>query len=155
MAPLPPTVVEIVPWPHFQGFVDARPAIGGKLYTFAPASSTPKASYVDPFFITPQTNPVILDDQGAATVYLDGFYHLRFTDHAGVLYWDVDNYAFAPGVTPAPGEVQTGSGEASLSAVAGPGPLVVTGLAPPATVFWACRRISRRTLARRAGSRRC
>jgi hypothetical protein len=130
MAPLPPTVVEIVPWPRFTGIIDGRPAIGSRLYTFAAETSTPKASFVDPFFVTPNPNPVIMDDQGSAYIYLDGVYHLRLTDAAGVLVWEVDNYAFASGVAPSPGGVLTGTTEATVSAAAGTALLTVPGLAP-------------------------
>jgi hypothetical protein len=131
MAPTPEIVtVEIVPWPRFTGLVDGRPAIGSLLYTFAPETSTPKASYVDPFFVTANTNPVRMDDQGSAYVYLDGLYHLRFTDAAGVLYWEVDNYAFASGAASGAGGVVTGTTEATVSAAAGTGLLTVPGMAP-------------------------
>jgi hypothetical protein len=131
MAPLvEPSLVVIVPWPHFQAFVDSEAAIGAQLYTFAPGTSTPKASFADPFFVTPNTNPVRLNDQGAATVYLNGPYDLRLFDADGVLIWSVDNYSFSSGVSPTPGLVQWGASEVTLNAVDGEVVLTATGLAP-------------------------
>jgi hypothetical protein len=123
-------VLEIYPWPLFQAVLDGQPLIGGKLHTFEPNTSTPKASYADPFFTTPNANPVILNDQGAATVYLDGYYALRLLDADDVLIWEVANYTFSSGVSPSPGLVQVGSSEVTLSAVDGEVVLTATGLAP-------------------------
>jgi hypothetical protein len=132
MAPTlaPPLVLEIFVWPHFQAVIDGQPAIGGQLYTYAPSTSTPKAAYRDPFFTTPQTNPVVLDDQGSATVYLDGNYDLRLFDEDDVLIWSVDNYSFSSGVNPVPGLLQWGASEVTLDAVDGAVVLTATGLAP-------------------------
>mgnify|MGYP003578019414 CR=1 FL=1 len=123
------TTIEIYVWPHFQAVLDGQPAIGGQLYTYAPSTSTPKASFADPFFTTPNPNPVLLDDQGAATVYLDGHYDLRLFDVDDVLIWSVDNYTFSSGVVPSPGLIQVGSSEVTLDAIDGASVLQATGLA--------------------------
>lgn len=131
MAPtVEPTLIEIYPWPVLQAVIDGQPAIGGKLYSYQPATSTPKATFGDPFFVTPNTNPVVLDDQGKAIVYLDGFYDLRLFDADDVLIWSVDAYTFSSGVIPSPGLVQVGSAQATLDAVDGAAVLTATGLAP-------------------------
>lgn len=106
------------------------PLIGGKLWTYAPNTSTPKASFSDPFYTIPNTNPVTLSDQGSATVYLDGNYDLRLFDPDDVLIWSVDNYTFSSGVSPVPGLVQWGASEVTLDAVDGESVLTATGLAP-------------------------
>lgn len=124
------TLIEIYPWPMFQAVIDGMPAIGAQLYTFEPNTTTPKASFADPFFSTPNANPVILNDQGAATVYLQDYYHLRLLDADDVLIWEVDSFTFSSGVTPSPGLVQVGSSEVTLSAVDGEVVLQGTGLAP-------------------------
>lgn len=130
MAPSAPTVIEIFPWPVFQALEDSLACIGGKLYSFQPESSTPKATFADPFFITPNPNPTILDDQGKAIIYLQDFYDLRLFNAEDVLVWEVSRYTFDSGVTPAIGEVVTGSTEVSVDAVAGGAALIVTGLVP-------------------------
>lgn len=106
------------------------PAIGAKLSSFQPATSTPKSTFGDPFFVTPNTNPVVLDDQGKALVYLDGLYRLRLCDEDDVLLWEVENYTFSSGVTPSPGLVQVGSAQATLGAVDGAAVLTAFALAP-------------------------
>jgi hypothetical protein len=123
-------VLEIYPWPLFQAVLDGQPLIGGKLHTFEPNTTTPKASFLDPFFTTVNSNPVVMNDQGAATVYLDGYYHLRLLDADDVLVWEVDSFTFSSGVSPSPGLVQVGSSEVTLSAVDGEVVLQGTGLAP-------------------------
>jgi hypothetical protein len=132
MAPVlaPPLLLEIFPWPHFQAVLDGQPAIGGQLYTYAPSTSTPKAAYHDPFSTTPHSHPIVLDDQGAATIYLDGPYDLRLFDADDVLIWSVDNYTFSSGVSPTPGLVQWGASEVTLDAVDGEVVLQASGLAP-------------------------
>jgi hypothetical protein len=118
-------------WEHFQAVRDGTPLIGGKLYTYAANTSTPKASYVDPHFVTPNANPVVLDDQGAATVWLDGTYHLRLTDPEEVLVWDMPAFAFASGAPPImPGDLITGSTDATVSPLPGDSTITVPGLVP-------------------------
>ena len=106
------------------------PAIGAKLYSYAPNTSTPKSTFGDPFFVTPNTNPVVLNDQGEALVYLDGHYDLRLFDEDDVLIWQVNNFTFSSGVTPSPGLVQVGSAQATIDAIDGAAVLTATGLAP-------------------------
>jgi len=132
MAPVldPPLVLEIYPWPVFQAVLDGMPLIGGKLWSYQPATSTPKSTFGDPFFTSPNPNPTVLDDQGKATVFLDGPYKLRLFDPDDVLVWEVDFYEFSSGVVPSPGLVQVGSAQATIDAVDGAAVLTATGLAP-------------------------
>lgn len=67
------------------------PLSGGKLYTYAAGTSTPKDSYTDAGLGTANTNPVILNARGEADVWLSGAYKLTLTDSADVLIWTVDN----------------------------------------------------------------
>src|SRR5262245_39233821 len=124
------TVTIIMPWPLFTAFRDAVALAGAKLYTYVPSTSTPKASYADPVFITPNTNPVILDEHGEAVVYLNGNYDLRLYDSTNVLVWSVDNYTFSSGVTPQAGTITTGSSTATVTAVDGTAQFTVNTLLP-------------------------
>lgn len=45
---------------------------GGKVYTYAAGTSTPQTSYSDYALTTPNTNPVILDTKGEASIYTAG-----------------------------------------------------------------------------------
>lgn len=132
MAPLPHDVVTIFPWEMFTAYgVDGLPLAGGRLWTFVAETTTPKASFADRFFVTPNANPVVLNADGQAVVWLDGFYHLRLEDADGVLLWDVPSYTFATGVPPMPpGSLITGSTDATVSASPGAPVLTVPGLVP-------------------------
>ena len=131
MAPIAPSVVEIVQFPRFQAFVDGVPMIGARLYSYAPLTSTPKATYSDVGLITPNTNPTIMDDQGGAYVYLSGFYHLRLHDADDVLVWEVDEYAFPIEADVGPGGIIVGSNDTTVSTSPGTGVISVPALAPP------------------------
>lgn len=126
----PASVITVFPWPLFQCVIDGLPGIGAQLFTYDANTTTPKAAYHDPGLLTPHQNPVVMDDQGKRTIYLNGFYHLRFTDEVGELFWEVDNYAFSSGLVPSPDGFTRGSTDATISAVPGAATLTITGLAP-------------------------
>jgi hypothetical protein len=67
------------------------PLVGGKLYTYAAGTSTPKATYADADATVPNTNPIILDDRGEATVFWDGVYKVALYDASDNLIWTQDN----------------------------------------------------------------
>ena len=66
-----------------------KPLAGGKVYTYEANTTTAKTTYKDPYGLTPNTNPIILDAAGEADIYLDGTYRIRITDRNGVLINDV------------------------------------------------------------------
>lgn len=68
------------------------PLAGGKLYTYAAGTSTPKATYTDSGGLTANANPVILDAAGRADIWLDtGAYKFTLNTAADVLVQTVDN----------------------------------------------------------------
>lgn len=68
------------------------PLSGGKVYTYVTGGSlTPKATYTDSSGVTPLANPVVLDSNGAAEIWLSGAYRIRITDSNDVLLYDVDD----------------------------------------------------------------
>lgn len=82
----------LTPSPKMQ-FLDANgnPLAGGKLYTYASGTTTPQATYTDATGGTPNTNPVILDSAGYASVWLGtALYTLKLTTSADVLVWTAD-----------------------------------------------------------------
>lgn len=90
------------------------PLIGGQVFTYDAGTSTPRDSYSDALFTTPNTNPIILDDAGSCDLYLKGVYRLRVLDVNGVLMDERDNVSQADGQfdsvlanTIAIGELQT------------------------------------------------
>lgn len=64
-------MASLSPPPKLQFFgTDGLPLVGGKLYTYAAGTTTPLASYTDHTGVTANTNPVILDSNGEADVWL-------------------------------------------------------------------------------------
>jgi len=64
-------MASLSPTPKLQFFgTDGSPLVGGKLYTYAAGTTTPLATYTDHTAVTANTNPVILDSNGEADVWL-------------------------------------------------------------------------------------
>ena len=59
------------------------PLAGGKVYTYAAGTTTPKATYADADKVAANTNPVILDARGEAVIFWDGAYNVTITDSLG------------------------------------------------------------------------
>ena len=72
--------------PHFVQFFDddGAPLAGGKLYTYSAGTTTPKATYTTASASVENANPIILDSQGRAVLFLDGSYKFYLTDSADV-----------------------------------------------------------------------
>lgn len=76
-----------------QRFFDANgaPLVGGKLYSYVTGTTTPKATYTDESLGAANANPIILDANGEANVWLDsGLYRFALTDSLDVPQWTVD-----------------------------------------------------------------
>lgn len=83
---------ELLSYPKFRAHTATGVALsGGKLYTYASGTVTPKATYSDQDLTTPNTNPVILDTDGEAVVWLDGEYYLVLHDEDDVEQWTMDD----------------------------------------------------------------
>lgn len=83
----------VLPNPKQQYFTPAGvPLVGGKMYTYAVGTSTPKASYSDAAMVSPNANPVILDSRGEALIYWSGLYRVELRDSLDSLIYAVDNY---------------------------------------------------------------
>lgn len=72
--------------PHFIQFFDddGAPLAGGKLYTYEAGTTTPKATYTTAGAGSPNANPVVLDSQGRAVIFLSGSYKFYLTDSSDV-----------------------------------------------------------------------
>ena len=85
-------MANLTPFPKFRAFDGNGFALsGGKLYTYEPGTLTPKASYTTQAGDVANANPVILDSNGEANVWLTGPYRAILHNSSDVLQWDVDN----------------------------------------------------------------
>ena len=84
----------LAPMPIWRAFdADGHPLAGGLLYTCQAGAScpgTPKATYTDGTGLVANTNPVVLNAEGYATVWLIGTYKFVLHNSAGVTQWVVD-----------------------------------------------------------------
>lgn len=76
----------------FQCFgLDGKPLAGGKVYTYSAGTTTSKATYTTMAGDVPNPNPVILDQNGKAKIFLgDGSYRLQIKDSNDALIDDID-----------------------------------------------------------------
>lgn len=79
-------------FPVFRAFdANGNPLAGGKLYSYAAGTTTPLATYTDATGGTPNTNPVTLDANGEAQVWLGSdSYKFVLQDATGAVLWTVD-----------------------------------------------------------------
>src|SRR6201996_4310395 len=88
------TAVQLAPTPIFKAWDNLGfPLAFGTLSSFVAGSSTPQATYVDSTGTTPNTNPIVLNARGEASVWLaEGLtYKLVLKDQLGNQIWSVDN----------------------------------------------------------------
>ena len=132
MAPSVETdVVELYIWNHFTALKNGLPLISGRLWTYAAETSTPKAAFQDPYLLVPHAQPIVLNDQGSADIFLDGYYHLRLLDAEDVLVWDVPRFTFASSAPPpSPGDKIMGSTDADVTPSPGAGVISIPSLVP-------------------------
>lgn len=80
-------------YPKFRALLsDGSPAVGYKLQSYLAGSSTPTATYTDQTLGAQNANPVLLDGNGEADVWLDPAvaYKLVLLTDADVVVWTVD-----------------------------------------------------------------
>lgn len=67
------------------------PLVGGTLSTYDVGTNNPRTTYQDAAATTPNTNPIVLDARGEATVFWSGAYKVVLKDALGATIWTVDN----------------------------------------------------------------
>ena len=70
---------------------NGNPLVSGKIYTYAAGTSTPKASYADFALGSLNTNPVILDSAGRASIWGSGNYKIVIKSSADATIKTIDN----------------------------------------------------------------
>lgn len=80
---------EAIP-PGKQTFVDdtGRPLVGGLLYHYEPGTDTFRDTWQDEGETALNTNPIVLDARGQASIWGGGLYRQRLTDANGNAVWD-------------------------------------------------------------------
>lgn len=68
-----------------------NPGIAYQLYTYEPASLTPKVTYQDNALTIANTNPVVANARGEVVMYGSGSYRIILKDSLGNTIWDRDN----------------------------------------------------------------
>lgn len=69
---------------------NGKPLAFGKLYTYQARTNTPKPTYQSEDQVVENTNPVILNGEGYANVYLDGSYKMVLKDDKDNDIWSSD-----------------------------------------------------------------
>jgi hypothetical protein len=89
----------LFPTPVMQFFTaNGVPLVGGKLYTYAAGTVTPLATYTDYNAGTANTNPVILNSRGEASIWLGtSMYYMVLKDSTDVQIWTADNVTGSAG----------------------------------------------------------
>lgn len=68
-----------------------NPGIAYQLYTYEPASLTPKGTHQDQALTIANTNPVVANARGEVVMYGTGSYRIVLKDSLGNTIWDRDN----------------------------------------------------------------
>lgn len=72
-----------------------EPLTGGKVYSYAAGTATPKALYTDAAMSVAASNPVVLSAYGQANVYASGKYKLVVKDSDDVTLLTLDNLEYS------------------------------------------------------------
>jgi hypothetical protein len=67
------------------------PLVGGRVYTYDAGTTNPRQTFQDAAAAAPNTNPVILDARGEATIFWAGSYKVVLRDALDVVIWTQDN----------------------------------------------------------------
>lgn len=123
-------------------FFDANgdPLAGGKLYAYATGTTTPVNTYTDSTLATPNANPVVLDANGEANIFIADagtqVYKFKLTNSAGVEQWTEDAVSIpATAAAAAAQAVPTGSLIATGKTSADTGYLICDGSAVSRTTY--------------------
>ena len=103
--------------PYLQFFNDnGVPLAGGKVFTYAAGTTTPKATYTDSSASQQLPNPIILDAAGRATIWIQGSYKINVQSADGSFNKTTDNItSFTVAAAASPSYSQSFSGNGSQS----------------------------------------
>ena len=72
------------------------PLAGGSVFMYIPSTTTLKDTWQDSAETTLNTNPIVLDAYGRATIYGNGIYRQIVKDAAAVTIWDKEVAVYSP-----------------------------------------------------------
>lgn len=75
---------------HLTDPANGNPLNGGRMYFYAAGTTTPKDTWADADKVATNPNPVILDANGDAPIFLDGAYKVIAKTSADVLIYEMD-----------------------------------------------------------------
>ena len=107
-------------YPVFRAFdANGEPLAGGKVYTYEAGTTTPKASYTNSTMSVENPNPVILDAEGSAQIWVDGSYKINLLDANDVQQNDfpVDNFINEAGEVGPAGTFQMATAGGTANAI--------------------------------------
>ena len=102
------------------------PLFGGKIYTYAAGTLTPKATYQDRDLTILNTNPIVANARGEVVMYGSGNYRVILKDLFDVTIWDRDNVETPDVAAATLASNLTGSGGASLVGYLPPGATIAS-----------------------------
>lgn len=113
------------PTPKFTGLDnEGNPLVGGKVFTYQAGTTTPATTYTDQALTVPNTNPIILDAGGRATVYLAAAsYKFIVKDADGATIYSQDDIQSVGSIVGSvPGEIASldGSPESQITGTSYP-----------------------------------
>ena len=110
---------QLLSLPRFAAIdANGKPFPGGKLYTYEPGTTTAKSAYTTAALSVAHSNPITLDADGQATVYLSGRYKMNLlkADGSQVPGWPVDEVGLKVGDEFSTTASDPGTGAQTLSA---------------------------------------
>lgn len=87
-------MANLMPLPKMRFTNAGRPLVGGKVFFYVAGTTTPKNTFKDRSQATANTNPVILDSNGEADIWLEvGYYKVVLKTSNDVTIWTADRIA--------------------------------------------------------------
>lgn len=104
------TSVALIPPVEFQAInANGQPLAGGMVYTYQAGTSTPLATYTDSTGSVQNSNPVVLDSAGRASIWISAnAYKIVVTDSLGAVQYTQDNVSNLGGSVPSPLPISEG-----------------------------------------------
>lgn len=104
------------------------PLVGGKVFTWDAGTTNPRPTWADAAQVGLNTNPVILDARGEASIFWAGAYKVQLQDSLGNIIWTQDGVASQTSVSSDNYSVDSGVANAYVVAAAIAVPALTAGL---------------------------